>query len=384
MKTLIMAGDVRDAAVAVAVVLALVAHVAAAPGLFNLGPDGLDEIEGWTHAGTMAYDPARGWGWETVPDTVRQRGVAPNPVEDTAVGVSARGNEAVFRVDGEPGLYEVSICMGDARNPANTRVFLNNDRRPWIDRGVTPAGVFVRTTRTTYAPDGIVRLRIPSRGVAGEPYNMVNWLWVQRVDPHAVPGLPNEVLAPVNPRVPGFEPEDLRMAIARFPVPLESVARVAVPADGGLVLNFGPDGTDVPAGVVNTGTSGFDAARGWGWLVPADAMRQRNVAPDPLLDTMAGVSGEIPVAEFAVVLEPGAYRVEAVMNDPQHRYNAELFLNEEKDLWISEGVQPAGQALVRSRTVELADGVLRIRIPAPVAAGTPFTMLSHVRVTPIQ
>jgi len=346
--------------------------------LYNFGPDGMEPIPSWTHVGTTAFDAARGWGWEVLPDVIRQRNINPNPVEDTCVGVSARGQEAVFRVDLEPGLYEVSTGRGDAAHRANTVVFLNNDALPWADRGTLAAGQIRGFTRTVWVRDGVLRLRIPPRSVVGEPFNMVNWLWIQPVDPQTVVRKPRgtTVQLPTRPLVPGFSWEELQAKMVPFEQDLNVVQRVAVPADG-LLLNFGPRDFTHPEGAVGVATQGFDANRGWGWLVRPELTRVRRQNENPLLDTMVAVNHEQPVAEFIIVLEPGKYTLEVAMNDPTYSFNAQLFVLEEPEMWINEGTQRANQPLIRQREVDLPDGVLRIRVPG----NTPFSMINYLKIT---
>lgn len=97
---------------------------------------------------------------------------------------------------------------------------------------------------------------------------------------------------------------------------------------------------------------------------------------DILLDTMAGGNQDLPVAEFVAVLAPGVYELETCFGDPKHPYNAELFIGEEKDLWIKQKIYPAGRPELFKRKVELEEGVLRLRLPGH----SPFTMINYVRI----
>lgn len=345
--------------------------------LFNFGPAGTEPIAGWIQVEGRLYDEAHGWGWESKPDISRRRGKAMNPVEDTLVGVSARGREAVFRIDLEPGLYEIASCRGDAAHPANTTAFLNQERTPWSERGVLPAGEFAKTARTVWVRDGVLRLRIPPRPNAGEPYNMVNWLRVQPVDAASVACLPDRVKGIVHVPVPGFSQAELLRKITPLPVPVDQIRPVAIPAEGSLVFNFGLADAAVPADVLQTEGHALDAKRGWGWTVPANALRRRGKAENPLEDTSAGVSPEVMYAEFVVVLPPGIYELEVCMNDAAFPYHAQLLLAGEAEFWINEKVQPAGKPLVRSRRIKLDDGILRLRMPG----NSPFNMLSYVKIS---
>lgn len=345
--------------------------------LFNFGPDGMEPIPSWTQAGTAEYSADSGWGWEVLPDVIRRRERNPNPVEDTCVGVSPGGREAVFRVDLDPGLYEVSTGRGDAAHPANTTVFLNDDVLPWADRGILKANKITGFTRTVWVRDGVLRLRIPPREAPGEPFNMVNWLWVQPVDPETVARTPRgqTVQMPTQPVVPGFTWEELQARITPFEHELEKVRRVAVP-DAGLLLNFGPANFEAPEGALAVATQAFAPARGWGWLITPELTRVRHQNDDRLLDTMVAVNHEQPVAEFVIVLEPGEYSIEVGMNDPAYTFNAQLFVLEEPEMWIRAGTRRANDPIIRQRRVDLPDGVLRIRVPG----NTPFTMFNYLKI----
>lgn len=346
--------------------------------LFNFGPDDSIVIENWTNVSTTPYSAERGWGWETPPDVVRKRDKAPNPVEDTLVGVSPNGREAVFRIDLEPGLYEVVTSRGDAAFPANTTVFLNNDRGPWAERGLRPAGDFVRASRTVWVRDGILRLRIPPRETRGEPFNMLNWLRVYPVEAARVPTMGNNYGIATQPLVPGFMPEDLIRRIEPLPVPLDQVNRVAIAKGETLVLNFGPVLNDLPESILQPSTQAFSAERGYGWLgaVP-NITRQRNRHEDPLLDTMVGVDTSVLTRQFVIALEPGSYQVEVAMNDPQFPFNACMFVGPGDAFHINRSGVPANQAIIQRETIELEEGLLYLR----VVGASPFSMLSYLKIT---
>lgn len=346
--------------------------------LFNFGPDDAIVIEGWTNVSTTPYSADRGWGWETAPDVVRQRDKAPNPVEDTLVGVSPNGREAVFRVDLEPGLYEVVTSRGDAEHPANTTVFLNRDGSPWAERGVREPDDFVRATRTVWVRDGVLRLRIPPREISGEPFNMVNWLRVYPVEAARVPSMGNDYGIATEPLVPGFMPEDLIRLLDPLPVPLEQVKRVPIPQGEALVINFGPVLDDLPASILQPSTRSFSAERGYGWLGSAPGItRQRNRHEDPLLDTMVGVDTSALTRQFVIALEPGRYEVEVAMNDPQFGFNARMFVGPGDQFQIDEGQVPANRAVIRKESVELEDGLLYLR----VVGASPYGMLAYLKIT---
>lgn len=349
--------------------------------LFNFGPPDSIPVEGWTIVSDTPYCAERGWGWESAPDVIRKRDRSPNPVEDTLVGVSPNGVEAVFRIDLEPGLYEVVTSRGDAAHPAHTTVYLNRDAGPWADRGRREAGDFVRATRTVWVRDGILRLRIPPRPERGEPFNMVNWMRVYPVDAARVPTRGNEYGSATDPLVPGFMPEDLIRWIMPLPVELDEVRRVRIPQGETLTINFGPQLENLPAGVLQPVLDLFRAERGYGWLDRSPGItRQRNLHDDPLLDTMVGGDTSALTHQFAIVLDPGRYEVEVGMNDAQFTFNARLFAGPSDTFAINERNVPANRPVIRKETLDLDDGVLAVRI----VGSSPFSMLCYLKITPVR
>lgn len=150
------------------------------------------------------------------------------------------------------------------------------------------------------------------------------------------------------------------------------------------VFNFGPDGIEVAPGVINTGSTPFSEARGWGWLTPADILRLRNRDSDLLKDTTAGVSAAVRgEAVFQVKLDPGTYTIELSIGDAAFRSSSRVFLQDESMPWVDAGLIPAGQFRIERRTLAIEDGFLRLRLPAAPTPNTPFVSVNYLKIIPV-
>lgn len=150
-----------------------------------------------------------------------------------------------------------------------------------------------------------------------------------------------------------------------------------------MVFNFGPSVSELPEGVIQTGDLRFDEARGWGWVRPATALRQRNRSTDPLRDTFAAVPfAQKEAAEFAVVLPNGTYVVEAMVGDPEFAATASVFLQDDPESLGGGQRVPSGLFLVERREVAVTDGLLRLRLPEAATRGSPFASIARLRVFP--
>lgn len=158
------------------------------PVLFNFGPAGTPVPEPLIDTGNLLFDAARGWGWDTPPDTYRQRNMSPNVTLDTLAGASARMNsEAVFRVSLEPGGYLVEVGICDMQFRYTAEVYLQDETVPWIDGGIAQAGTVTTERREVIVTGEGLRVRIPPSD--GGPYAMINYLaiWPGGTNPPPLP-----------------------------------------------------------------------------------------------------------------------------------------------------------------------------------------------------
>ena len=150
-----------------------------------------------------------------------------------------------------------------------------------------------------------------------------------------------------------------------------------------LVFNFGPAGLDLPAEVIQTGNARFDPARGWGWVRPASALRQRNRNDDPMRDTFAAVPpAQAGGAEFAVSLPNGRYVVEVMIGDPQFAAASAVFVQNDSEPFGGGQRIPDGMFHVERREVVLDNARLSLSLPTPPSQGAPFSSIARLRIFP--
>lgn len=143
----------------------------------NFGAPETPEIEGWTLIGQEAFDPERGFGWESPPDLLRLRQKG-NSVRERSMFLVTKDIEApaVFRAEVEPGWYDARMAIGDPEMRAAANVYLGDSDEALIVPRTSGPGRLEVHTRKLHLADGILRLRIPPATIPGSPYPGLSWI----------------------------------------------------------------------------------------------------------------------------------------------------------------------------------------------------------------